>query len=97
VWDEAAWCSTPVSCGGAGAHPEAAVADVRVWQGVLTLPTYQEGPPNPQSALRPCILELDLGHTQEGRALIESALLLPDRNLAHHFGRVALRAIAGKR
>src|ERR1039458_919026 len=26
---------------------EAAAADVRVWQDVLTLPTYQEGPPNP--------------------------------------------------
>ena len=26
---------------------EAAAADVRVWQDVLTLPSYQEGPPNP--------------------------------------------------
>ena len=43
------------------------------------------------------ILELDLGHTDESRALIESALLLPDRNLAHHLGREALRSIAGKR
>ena len=42
------------------------------------------------------MLELDLGHTKEGQALIESALLLPDRNLAHHFGREALRGIAGK-
>ena len=37
------------------------------------------------------LLELDLGHTKEGRALIESALLLPDRNLSHHLGRVTLR------
>ncbi|MGA2270905.1 MAG: DUF5107 domain-containing protein [Bryobacteraceae bacterium] len=42
------------------------------------------------------ILELDLGHTNESRALIESALLLPDRSLAHHLGREALRSIAGK-
>jgi tetratricopeptide (TPR) repeat protein len=42
------------------------------------------------------MLELDLGHTQEGRALLESALLLPDRNLAHHLAREALRGIAGK-
>jgi hypothetical protein len=37
--------------------------------------------------------QLDLGQTKEGRALIESGLLLPDRNLAHHFGREALRGI----
>lgn len=37
------------------------------------------------------MLELDLGHEKEGRALIESALLLPDRNLAHHLARKALR------
>ena len=43
------------------------------------------------------ILQLDLGHTQEGRALIESSLLMADRNLAHHLGRVALRSIAGTR
>jgi hypothetical protein len=43
------------------------------------------------------MMELDLGHTEEGRALIESGLLLPDRGLAHHFGREALRGIAGKR
>ena len=42
------------------------------------------------------ILELDLGHTNESRALIESALLLPDRSLAHHLGREALRSFAGK-
>jgi hypothetical protein len=42
------------------------------------------------------MLELDLGHTAEGRALLESALLLADRNLAHHFAREALRGIAGK-
>jgi hypothetical protein len=41
--------------------------------------------------------QLDLGQTKEGRALIESGLLLPDRNLAHHFGREALRGIAAKR
>jgi hypothetical protein len=40
--------------------------------------------------------ELDLGRMDEGRALIESGLLLPDRNLAHHLGREALRGI-GKR
>lgn len=49
------------------------------------------------NALLSGMLELDLGHTKEGRALIESALLLPDRNLAHHFGRQALRGIAAKR
>jgi hypothetical protein len=43
------------------------------------------------------IVELDLGHSKEGRELIGSALLLPDRNLAHHFGREALRRIAGGR
>jgi predicted Zn-dependent protease len=36
-------------------------------------------------------LELDLGRAEEGRTLIESTLLLPDRNLAHHLGRSALR------
>jgi tetratricopeptide (TPR) repeat protein len=41
------------------------------------------------------MIELDLGHVQEGRARIESALLLPDRNLAHHFARTARRGIAG--
>ena len=48
------------------------------------------------SAVLSGMMELDLGHTQEGRALLESALLLPDRNLAHHFAREALRGIAGK-
>ncbi|MCX6629354.1 MAG: DUF5107 domain-containing protein [Candidatus Solibacter sp.] len=43
------------------------------------------------------MLELDLGHAQEGRTLIESGLLLPDRNLAHHFGREALRSIPAKK
>jgi tetratricopeptide (TPR) repeat protein len=42
------------------------------------------------------MMELDLGHTEEGRALIEGALLLPDRNLAHHLGREALRGIGKK-
>jgi hypothetical protein len=42
------------------------------------------------------ILELDLGQTEEGRAAIEGALLLPDRNLAHHLGREALRGIGKK-
>src|SRR5450759_1894189 len=42
------------------------------------------------------MLELDVGHAEEGRALIESALLLPDRSLADHLGREALRGI-GKR
>ena len=35
--------------------------------------------------------QIELGHLPEGRALIESGLLLPDRNLAHHFGRQAIR------
>ncbi len=42
------------------------------------------------------MLELDLGHTKEGRELLESALLLPDYNLAHHFAREGLRALVGK-
>jgi hypothetical protein len=42
------------------------------------------------------MLELDLGHTKEGRELLESALLLPDYNLAHHFAREALRIIVAK-
>ncbi|MGD0774502.1 MAG: hypothetical protein ABSC05_16945 [Candidatus Solibacter sp.] len=42
------------------------------------------------------VLEIDLEHPPEGRALLESALLLPDRNLSHHFAREALRAIAAK-
>jgi hypothetical protein len=37
------------------------------------------------------MVELDLGHTAEGRALMESALLMADRNLAHHVARGALR------
>jgi len=40
------------------------------------------------------ILAIDLGRISEGRALLESALLLPDRNLAHHVGREALRRAA---
>ena len=39
------------------------------------------------------ILELDLGHTKEGRALLESALLMADRNLAHHMAREAMRGV----
>jgi tetratricopeptide (TPR) repeat protein len=31
----------------ATAHPSAAPARVRVWESTLSLPTYQEGPPNP--------------------------------------------------
>ena len=54
------------------------------------------GAPSSWSAVLSGMMELDLGHTQEGRALLESALLLPDRNLAHHFAREALRGIAGK-
>jgi tetratricopeptide (TPR) repeat protein len=38
--------------------------------------------------------ELDAGRNDEARALLESALLQPDRNLAHHFARVGLRRIA---
>jgi hypothetical protein len=38
------------------------------------------------------MLQLALGRAREGRAQIESALLLPDRNLALHFGREALRS-----
>lgn len=37
------------------------------------------------------MVEFDLGRTAEGRAAIESGLLLPDRNLAHHVGRAAMR------
>ena len=37
--------------------------------------------------------DLDLGHTQEGRAQLESVLLSPDRNLAHHLAREALRTL----
>ena len=42
------------------------------------------------------MLELAQGHTAEGKARIESALMLPDRNLARHFGRMALRSVAKK-
>jgi tetratricopeptide (TPR) repeat protein len=42
------------------------------------------------------MLELDLGHSKEGRTLLESALLLPDRNLAHHVSREMVRHIPGK-
>ena len=31
----------------AAAHPSSAPAPVRVWESTLSLPTYQEGPPNP--------------------------------------------------
>ncbi|MDE3165393.1 MAG: DUF5107 domain-containing protein, partial [Acidobacteriota bacterium] len=37
------------------------------------------------------MLDLDQGRTADGRAAIERGLLLPDRNLAHHIGRTALR------
>ena len=44
------------------------------------------------SALISGMVELESGHAAEGRTVLESALLLPDRNLAHHLGRVLLRA-----
>ena len=31
-------------------------AEVKVWQGTLTLPTYEEGPADPQSAIR-CVFD----------------------------------------
>ncbi len=37
------------------------------------------------------MLDLDRGRMAAGRAAIERGLLLPDRNLAHHIGRTALR------
>jgi hypothetical protein len=49
-----------------------------------------------RNAVASGMLALDLGQTEEGRAAIEGALLLPDRNLAHHLGREALRGIGKK-
>ncbi len=43
------------------------------------------------NALISAMLRLDRGHADEGRALLETALLLPDRNLAHHFSRQLVR------
>lgn len=39
------------------------------------------------------LIEIQLGHTDKAIALLETALLLPDRNLSHHFSRVALAGI----
>jgi hypothetical protein len=36
------------------------------------------------------LIEIELGHPDQAAALLETALLLPDRNLSHHFSRVAL-------
>ena len=44
------------------------------------------------NAIVSAMLAIDLGHTKEGRELVESALLMPDRGLAHHLGRELLRA-----
>ena len=43
------------------------------------------------------MLQVALGRPEEGRTLLESALLLPDGNLAHHSARQAMRAVVGKR
>ena len=40
------------------------------------------------------MLELARNRTDEGKTQIESALMLPDRNLARHFGRMALRSLS---
>jgi hypothetical protein len=42
------------------------------------------------------MVALELGHTANARDLLESALLLPDRNLAHHLSRDLMRRIASK-
>ena len=39
------------------------------------------------------LIEIELGHPDQAIPLLETSLLLPDRNLAHHFSRVALAKI----
>jgi hypothetical protein len=39
------------------------------------------------------LIEIELGHPGKAIPLLESALLLPDRNLSHHLSRVALARI----
>ena len=39
------------------------------------------------------LVQLELGHRDQAAELFEAALLLPDRNLAHHMSRVALSEI----
>jgi Flp pilus assembly protein TadD len=48
------------------------------------------------SSLISAMLQVELGHTEEGRALLETALFLPDRNLAHHFSRQMVRRVSQK-
>jgi len=39
------------------------------------------------------LIEIELGHPEKAIPLLEASLLLPDRNLSHHFSRVALARI----
>src|SRR5262249_25774001 len=39
------------------------------------------------------LVQLELGYRDQAAALFETALLLPDRNLAHHLSRIALSDI----
>ncbi|MEO8371379.1 MAG: DUF5107 domain-containing protein [Candidatus Solibacter sp.] len=39
------------------------------------------------------LIEIELGHPEKAMPLLKTSLLLPDRNLAHHFARVALARI----
>jgi hypothetical protein len=39
------------------------------------------------------LVQLELGHREKAAELFEAALLLPDRNLAHHISRVALSEV----
>ena len=55
-------------------------------------PARGRGAESSGSAVVSGMLAIDLGHTKEGRELVESALLMPDRGLAHHLGRELLRS-----
>ena len=69
-------------------------AQVRVWEGTLVLPTYEEGMPTAGGTMRRVRSRTHWGSQQEAGQRFQQTLLLPDRMLSYHFTRMA-RAEAG--
>ena len=65
-------------------------AQVRLWQGTLTLPTYEKG------CLTPVLPSTRVGDREEAEQRYQQGLLLPDRMLAHYLTRLARAQVVTK-
>jgi hypothetical protein len=63
------------------------------WSRRLEQSAARQNPGSSWQATVDGLAELELGHTERGAELLRSALLFPDRNLAHHIARSELAGI----